>query len=354
MCDAFGEKQICCIYQKSLHNLELWLYNIRTQQIEKALWSVYNPANVQFCSDGTRFSFIDNGRVRVYSFLKRSARSLEFTEPLHDVTFVEWADNNHCYFSAKQHGHYAILQTDMDGDIAHILSAYDADYLYPQKVGNQLFVVKRVYLNTGYRYQIIKVAYKSTKKRKTDAATDLFGTIGDVDLIQEDILTDSVFEDIQDQKKEYVILSTGTQVVAFLSMVSSAKGFFARFKVPIDQRTNMVELSYHGIYKNGKLWRSNKLFSFSVPTGLISGPDRLHESLLPLLPRYFDNLLYYASSSSNCDMTLYQYNLSTGQIKWIGCPDSTCFAPLMHKGRLFYGIAIEGEIDQKLLDSISL
>lgn len=293
-CQTLEGTCICYIYQQSPTELQLWLYDLTCHEFRQGLWSCYMPAGVRFCPSGTQFSFLDNGRIRVQSLLKRSARSFEFQEPLYEYGCAEWADDEHLYFSAKKRGHFGIFQTDMDNSVIPLIWDGMADYLYPQKVDQQLFVVKRSKENGDYLYSLVAVANKD-------------GTVK--------VLID--FE----------------KPITFLTMISTHEGFFASL---LKRDEEKVSFAYYHIFCQGSHWQNIELFTFVLPMSLLVGPDRLYESILPLLPQYYKGIFYYTDCSSTDYLALYRYNMAGKQKKLIKSDQKHCFAPLLIENKLFY------------------
>lgn len=292
-CQTGDGPALCYVYQRSLSELELWLYNLASHEWQQGLWSRYTPAGVRFSPDKTQFSFIDNGRIRVHTFLKRSPRSLEFEEPIYEIGIPEWSDEEHLYFSAKKNNVFGIFQTDMYGSLVCLIWDGKADYLYPQKIGNQLFAIKRL-KSEHNDYWLVRVDY---------------GKDG-----------------------QPIVLYHDVKPMAFLIMISEHEGFFIRH-VGSDNEKMLFE--YYHLSSIKDEWYSNQLLKFSIPISLLSGNDRLYESIVPLLPRYYEGVLYYVDCLDNY-LALYKYKMITWDSERIVSSRVHYFSPVLIGGSLYY------------------
>jgi hypothetical protein len=279
------------VYQRSLSELELWLYNFSTREWQQALWSQYTPAGVRFSQTTTQFSFIDNGRVRVHSLFKRSPRSLEFQEPIYEIGIPEWADEQHLYFSAKKQQVFGIFQTDMQGSLIPLLWDGKSDYIYPQKIDTQLFAIKR----HEKEYWLVANEYGINR--------------------QPELL-------YHDQKP-----------MAFLQMVSDQEGFFIRM---LKSQNQKIIFGYYHLIATGLGWSCMHLFSFSIPNSLLSGSERLYESIIPFLPHYYSEVFYYVDCGVTDYLEICTYHMRTQQKQKTFSIAFHCFSPIMVKNKIYY------------------
>ena len=70
-------KEILVVYQKSLDDIELWIWDSATKCAMKGLLSAYVPAGIKMLPSGAGFSFVDEGRLRVKNFYKRFISALK-------------------------------------------------------------------------------------------------------------------------------------------------------------------------------------------------------------------------------------------------------------------------------------
>jgi hypothetical protein len=303
-------KTILYIHQRTATSLELFEWNTKTNQTEQILWSVFNPAGLELLPDNSGFSFIDNGRLRIKLFQKRSPKTIDFDEPLYNINRLHWIDQSICYCSAQQNNNFALFQLDNNGIMKCLVSKNNKDYMYPQKIGDQLFYIERSASKDApgaLQYQIVSSQYDNDNA--CAAATEL---IADFD----------------------------TNPIVFLTMISDKEGFVLEHPQNLDSNSSIVLFMYHHIIKQGNSWHKNKIFSFEIPACLLlEGKGRLYESLLPLLPRIVKNKVYFVDCVGSNDLFLepYMYNLSTNIIQKITVPSKKghYFVPILC-GTQFY------------------
>jgi hypothetical protein len=281
--------KIFFIYQESFDHLELWSWDTSTQEVIKELSSQYTPAGFQLLPDGSGFSFIDNGIIKIKQFHKRSPRSLEIYEPISDITLISWKNSSTCYFHARAGKHYALFQLSIDGDPQTLISDACADCMYPCLVEDQLF-----YIQHGQQgYQIIRTGYVEGEYEKKEK-----------------------------------ILSLGNQPIAFLSMLNQHEGFFVMYSESIDRSREIVCFQYkYFFFDEMSGWCVEKLFNFCFPLNFLIFDNKqvLYESLLPFLPRRFKNEIYFTSVNEKGFLHIEHYSLVEKSI--VDNPDCSFFTP---------------------------
>ncbi len=292
------------IHQHSPTNIELLEWNTQTNQTEQMLWSVFNPAGLQLLPNNAGFSFIDNGRLRIKSFEKRSPKAIDFDEPLFGINGLQWINEQTCYCSAYYNDNFALFELHVDGTLEILAWHKGSDYLYPQKIDDQLFYIERCTTNNGASYHIMQCTY-----HHSDATS---------------------------------VTNFGNTPIIFLTMLSATQGFVLEHAQKIDSESSTTPFSYHQIIKKGDVWCKNLLFSFSVPTNLLlEGEQRLYESILPLLPRVNKNKIYFVDCAKNIDFTLepYSYDYLTKITKKIVVPTKKghYFVPMLCGNRFYCG-----------------
>ena len=130
---------IYLLYQTSVSHLELLLWNSATNVVTKALAAMHTPAGLVMLPDSRGFSFIDNVRIKVKLFNKRSPKSIDLYEPIYAIELITWINEHVFYCSAKEQGYYSLFQGTMQGDLHRLYNKIGCDCLYPQKVDEQLF-----------------------------------------------------------------------------------------------------------------------------------------------------------------------------------------------------------------------
>ncbi len=306
------EKTILYIHQHFSTNIELFSYNTQTRQTEPMLWSVFNPAGLQMLPDNSGFSFIDNGRLRIKSFDKRSAKAIDFDDPLCGINNLHWIDNQSCYCSAQYNNNFALFELHDDGTLQCLRSAEGKDYMYPQKIDDQLFYIERCTTKNSlndFHYTIASCSYQKSNS---------------------------------DNLKANLVADFGTTPIIFLTMVSETEGFVVEHAQQIDSENPTMLFTYHQIIKEGDAWNKNILFSFSIPTSLLLDiQERLYESILPLLPRIINEKVYFVDCANNTDYILepYFYSLQDKIVQKINLDQHKghAFAPMLCKNTLYYG-----------------
>lgn len=284
---------ILCIHQCNSTSLELFEWNTQTNHTEQILWSLFNPAGLQLLPNSSGFSFIDNGRLRIKLFQRRSPKAIDFDEPLFNINALHWIDEHTCYCSAQQDDNFALFQLYDDGTMLCLAAKKGKDYMYPQKIGELLFYIERCTMQDAsgrLYYHILNRTYSSGNSCTT---------------------AEELIADFQDKP------------IVFLTMLSDKEGFVLEHAKSIDSDNSTTLFLYHQIIKKGDAWHKNMLFSFNIPTNLLLlGEERLYESLLPLLPRVVENKVYFVDCAKNNNRNLepYFYDVLTKLTKKITVP----------------------------------
>lgn len=313
-------ENILYIHQHTIDNLELFEWNTKKNHTEPILWSMFNPAGLQLLPNNIGFSFIDNGRLRIKSFLKRSPKAIDFDEPLFNISTLTWIDEHTCYCSAQQDRNFGLFELDDDGTVRCLLKQSDHDYMYPQKIATQLFYIER-YQTKGavnsQHYKIISTSYQNNNVRALEPK---------------------------------LIADFENSPIVFLTMLSDQEGFVMEHPQNIDSDSSTILFTYHHIIKQGKAWSKNPLFSFEIPSNLLLNEDqRLYESLLPLLPRIAKNRVYYVDCAQHDNLQLepYYYDMETKLTQKIAVPakeQGHYFVPILYGQKLYCGgTALDGQ-----------
>jgi len=321
-CTKNGEAtKIYTIYQNSMGHIELWSWNPDSKVANKAILSSYSPAGFALLPNGTGFSFIDNGRIKIKTFHKRSAKSIEIYDPIYNICGMEWVDDEHFFISAKKNDKFTIFKIDTSGAIKWTLSHAEKDCMYPQQAANSLFYIERQLKKGVYKRDYL--SYKIARLDNSTEQTKILETLN----------------------KEY-ILDFRSCPIAFLKMISEKEGFFLEHSSSVERHDKTIEFSYYRIKMNGNKWECGELFQFSIPAHLIldKSDSRLYESILPLLPKYHRGKLFYVDCSHNADLILdifcYDIHKETCKQKTEAKLGQLFFSPLFVDGNLFYGGAV--------------
>jgi hypothetical protein len=309
-----GKDILLLTEQTSLTTLELWKVDLLTGQTNKALMYLYDPMGVALLPSGKGFSFIDRGRIRIKHFFSRSPHSVDFCQPVYQITTLSWLDDERFIFSAQQNMQYKIFLSDLDGTLTTLAEDPACDCSYPAIVEDSLF-----FLTTDMRQR------SSIKKISLSAQEALPGEL---------------------------VLDMGKTHVAFLTMTSLSRGFFVSAPFSVRLEATTINFDFCEINKNDNgIWNQKKLFTFSLPCDAISGisSKRLSESIFPLLPKIFDQKVYFSSLVDEL-IDLFFYDCCTGEIFRVfpNAASRDRFAPLAWKGKLYYGTTL----DEPTIDSL--
>lgn len=309
----FPEHSIAFIYQSGEGAIDLCVGDLRTNSFSSGLHSRFIPTHVTLLPGATGFSFIDNGMIRIKSFCKRSPKTLELSNPLYDISSMLW-DDQFLYISAKYRNNYALFLLDSDGNNTWKLSDTGADFLYPQKQGENLFFIHRSIINTESKYTVSVFKYNSKNQK----------TIKTVNNNRFDVLQNSftmqcdnscTVGDVRDIK---TIVDFGNQSIAYLTMEHETSGFVVAHPTSIvltegdDTQSKGVIFSYYHLVYDNKTWNKEKLFDFAIPFDFLvpEGKNRLYEYMAPLVPKKIDSFIYY-SHSVNGVLNVFRYCLKT-------------------------------------------
>lgn len=316
---------ILIIHQLSSEQIELLQWNTQTNSTEQILWSLFNPAGLTLLPDNVGFSFINNGRLHIKQFNKRSPKAIDFDEPISTINSLHWIDAHSCYCSAQQGDDYALFQLNNDGTTDCIGVCDNKDFLYPQKVNDHLFYIERDKraMAGNVSYRIMHTEYPSVELNSNSSLT--------IRRAGNNVAADATM--VVDFKNDPII---------FLYMQSSTEGFVIEHAKTVDTNDKTINFVYHQIKNNGDTWSRKKLFSFAVNSHLLlqGTESSLYESILPLLPRVIDNKIYFVDCTASNDNYLepYYYDISTERCKKIILKSKIqghCFVP-MRCGKRFY------------------
>ena len=283
--DSDGIEKIYLVHQISLYQLELWLWDPATTRAHKALPASYTPAGLRLIPDGSGFSFIDNGLIKIKKHDQRTIKNLTFSDSIYHVGMIQWIDKNSGYCSAKKRERFGIYQITMQGDVYALASSIAYDCMYPSKTGSHLFYIERSESEPNcYHYEILQMPYPE----RVDALAPTH------------------------KLPSQSILDFDEQPLIFLDMISPYEGFVIGHQAHVDAEDQHLTFTYYHI-QYVSTWLSTALFSFDVPSGLLmsKGNERLHESLLPLVPRPEGEHIFFVDSKGTQNLSLYVFNRAT-------------------------------------------
>lgn len=308
--------QLLVMYQKSLEDIQLWIWDTQEQYAIRGLLSSTTPANVRILPSGSGFSFIDSGYIKIKEFTKRSAKTIPIYEPIGLFSSMHWVDENFFYFVAREGDFFQIFQSDIQANVKRL--TYDAaDALYPQKVGRNLFYIKRCQENNQSF-----IMCKEWNPIALDAC-----------------IPDMHFH-------ENIIVEHYGLNICFLKMINHKQGFF--LQAPTSKASYNKEYRfdcYHLSFENNVKWVYEKIFEFTIPTKYITGPDRMYESVEPFLPNYTNNSIYFVDWQNQLDtFDLVKFDLTTKNKKSIDkdtfYKNQKIFSPYAYQNKIYCGLIL--------------
>ncbi len=356
-----NELKIYVEYQSSNEKgceLLLFEWDPATKIATPAVIPAYTPTDVKEMPLG--ISFIDKGKIFVKSFNKRSPKSILFYEPVDDIVSINWIDQDRFYFMGKQGDHYGIFHGTARGGLYPIIHNDQNDYLYPQKIEDQLFFIKR----SAEQYTLMSCAYPAVSfDQSADAPAYNYQEQVDALLKQ----TRSAMAPLISEDKFHELMALPPHA-AFLTMNSAQEGFMVSHPSEIETDQEMVSFGYWHLFINPDgSWDKEQLFEFVLPRSLIvplstgeneNRSKNLLESLVPLLPRSLNGVIYYVDASQTRQLaihpgpaeeslSIYRYDLKTHKRSPIAAQtishEELSFAPLRVNEFIFYGGRIRSE-----------
>lgn len=275
---AFCPYTKCLLTLVQTHNgSQLFAWDTQTHAYNQLLWSEYTPVSISLIPGGIGFSFIDNGLIKVKQYLKKSAKTVLLELPIEHITQIHWLDNQTFYAHGYYHNRYCIVRITTDGNVTFLKKDTHVDYTYPQKVGDLLFYIQHAHASNTY--EVCYTGYKNPS-------------------YQENIFS---LSDVQP---------------LFLHMQSETEGFFvSKDEMQVGKCQNERFRCFR-FWKNETSWTYNWLFDFELPRELLVGEYRLYESLLPLLPYYNGDHIFFLSLVNHTFLSLYKYTISTQKTDW--------------------------------------
>ena len=333
-----GREKICVLYQKNSH-LELWFWDPESLEAIKGLLSSYTPGGVNVLPNQAAFSFIDNDRIRIKDLSKRSPGNLDLPYGPYDLSTIEWIDNQSFYFSARFREHLNLFHATKEGELFYLTRSNSAHYSYPQKIENTLFYLVK---NNEEETTIEQAQYpvETLPKRTWDQEQNFKEQLKKLFEEENDTFT-KTYLDTSTQKKLYS-WSNPEKELAFLFMKDANKGYFLTHPATIGHSDNYMTFECYTFECDSEVM-PKKLFSFDIPLHLLmpkhNQPERLYESILPLLPMYYDDAVYY-THDSGLGLRIYKYHEINNKSEVVTESHSYSahhFAPLCYGNKIYYG-----------------
>lgn len=325
--DFDNGKQLMLLYQKSLEDVELWIWDSCNQHAVKGLSSFLAPANLRMMPSGKGFSFIDQGYIKIKEFAKRSPKTLPIYEPIGLFSSMNWIDDENFYFVAREGDYFQIFKGDLEANIQR-LTYEQVDALYPQKIDSTLFYMQRDMNNQ------VAIVARSWKPLPIDMN--------------------------KNSSENFSIIKKSSHQLCFLHMICDNEGFFLQApikKIKNNNGNDCYEFSCHHLLKNETEWVTEKLFTFQIPSKYVTGSARLYESLEPFLPNYtckdsiyFVNWQHYLNQFELKKYLILDKNLENvpNQFLQRNIPQQI-FSPYIHQEKIYCGIIFQ---DKRKLQNI--
>ena len=317
--------QFMVLYQKSLREVELWIWNASNQHALKGLSSFLTPANLRMMPSGKGFSFIDKGFIKIKEFAKRSPKTLPIYEPIGLFSSMNWIDDETFYFVAREGDFFQIFQGNLQAKIQR-LTNQPTDALYPQKIGSTLFYMKR---DMDCQISIVAQPWNPLKMNQ-----------------------------LKKSSKITTLVPESYQQLCFLHMISDREGFYLQAPHKKIEDDNLCyEFSCHHLKQNEDQWENEKLFSIQIPSKYVTGSSRLYESLEPFLPNYtHEGIVYFTSwNYESTEFELYKFDISNKNLEKISEQflyknnNQQIFSPYLHGNKICCGFIIK---DQKSIQNL--
>ncbi|MFT6765393.1 MAG: hypothetical protein ACJAZS_000270 [Alteromonas naphthalenivorans] len=340
-----GKEKICVLYQKDSH-LELWFWDPESLEAVKGLLSSFTPAGIRILSHKKAFSFIDNDRIRIKDIAKRSPRTLDLPYGPYDLTTIEWIDSESFYFCARQRGCLNLFHATIEGELFYLTRDTLCNYMYPQKIEESLFYLTKddegEMTIEQAEYPLRHIPQRSWNQEKQDFQEQLKKVFE-----EENDLFSKTYLDPTTKKQLYVWKDTSKEL-AFLSMKNKHKGYFLTHPININKNDEHMTFECYTFSCQQDV-QVKKLFDFSIPLHLLmpqrNYPERLYESILPLLPLYHQDAIYY-SHDSGTGLRLYKYSEKTGVSEELtNDHDGHHFSPLCYGNKIYYGGSVSHDDD---------
>lgn len=355
---TFSADTVALMHQSAINALDLCVANVTTKSMSSGLYSRFTPTHVALLPDGSGFSFIDNGMIRIKFFHKRSPKTLELADSLYGISSMIWEDQFNVYISAQYRNNYALFCIDSDGASRWGLTSQGADFLHQQKQGENLFFIQRSTVNKEINYAVSLFKFNNNLQETTENINN-----NRFELTQkEQIFQYENYCQMGDVSQIKTVIDFGNQPIAFLAMEHSNSGFVVShpasiqlFKKGTDNKS--VVFSYYHISCHEHKWHKEKLFDFAIPLDFLApeGKNKLHEYMFPLLPKKIDTFIYYSHSVDGA-LNIFKYCLKTHQsfqVTYATQKNEHFFCPIKVGSAVYCGGSMSGELETFSLKKIS-
>lgn len=322
------ENNIYYIHQKKIDALEVLTFDTIKKSLNKENINGCLPGNLNLLPDKNGFSFIDQGKIRIKYFNIEKIQTINLQEPIYNISNVEWIDNENFYFSGKNSKRFDIYFSNILQNNLFTISCETitdkicSDLLYPQRINSDLYFIER---SVDERYKTKKSNYKIVKIKCPDYSISGFQFLP--------------------ENENSCIINLGNMPISFLKMINENEGYFLEHPTLVDKTDKIISLTYHKLYfcKDDNKFKNIELFSFNLPINYIFGSnsERLYESILPFLPKQFNNEIFFSHCLNDLKLlvNIYSYNLDNQIIaqKTFSLNTEMQFSPIMANDNIYCG-----------------
>ncbi len=331
-----GKHKVCVLYQKNSH-LELWFWDPESLEAIKGLLSSYTPGGIRVLPSKTAISFIDNDFIRIKVLAKRSPGTLDLPYGPYDLSTIEWIDDQSFYFCARAGEHLNLFHATREGELSYLTRSTNTHYSYPQKIEGTLFYLAKTDKGETTLEQA-EYPIKNLPSRTWGQEQNFKEQLKKLFDEENDTFTQTYLNPVT-QKKLYTWADPEREL-AFLFMKNANKGYFLTHPATIGRSDNHMTFECYTFVCDSEVV-PKRLFSFDIPLYLLmpkhNQPERLYESILPLLPMYYKDAVYYTHDSGT-GLKLYKYNEVEDKSEMVTYSENAHhFAPLCYGNKIYYG-----------------
>ncbi|MBI2352768.1 hypothetical protein HYV11_00815 [Candidatus Dependentiae bacterium] len=326
---AVDEKRALVLHQKSLDDIDLFIWNQETKIATKELCSFFLPSQIQLLPSKHGFSFFDRGILRIKMFQKRTPKTINLAEYTSSTASIVWLNDQQFYGIGKYKKNYHLFLYDLENTekpFAWLYCDSSFDFLYPYKIGELFFCIikdqsKQVYSIVQFSWQLIE---------------------------------NTIIKDQEGSKiflKESNAIYSCLEPLCFLHMTSTTEGYF--LKNSYESETFVAFTCMRIKEALNHEWLKQELFSFKLPKHFLVGesPQRVFESIKPFLPNYdHEQFIFFVSfEDSNQKTIISSFNKENGEISQLTMSSSSghspisLLAPIFIQNTAFYGVILQNK-----------
>lgn len=286
--------------QKNRNEFSLLVWNINTNQLFNALPFYFSPLDVVLLPYEHGISFIDQGRIRIKNFGRRSVKAIDIDFPLKNPIKHVWLSPQRILICAEYCNTYGLFIVDSYGSLMCSTHDNNLHYILPcfNATANKVCYVS--YGENGYLFHESDLAFNNNCSYA--------------------LSKDPIY--VVPLCNGYLIISIDSCTQEYMTCI----GTF--------------------IMQEGRALQGRNLFTFKIKKEFID-PETMHcyvEHYLPFMPSIDEDreLVYYTNYDPGLDKTsIITHHIPTNTIYSTHSPSETgshYYAPICANGKLFYGI----------------